>query len=276
MIYPRRHHFVPAWLLRRFAAEDGFVWWWSRDLTAGNVLKQRPEGVFCRRDLNARLLDDGSLDQSVEITLGVMDDQIENITQKLLVQGRAGKPPNLTASDKRILDKFLFVQFKRSPEWRTEEMEREVFRKLTGAELPTGMPTRIDSSISPSLSSQARNVLQNDYVESLLLDDPEVLNVLQEKGLLICRVPYGQALVLGTSVVVSAGTGAGSLRENHRGLAFPLSSDILLYVGNSKDVRMVRKLSAEDVNKINEQVAAHCHGIAGNSEELVRSFVPPR
>lgn len=276
MTSPRQHHFVPAWLLRRFAAEDGFVWWWSKDLNAGNVLKQKPEEVFCRRDLNARVLHDGTLDQSVEIELGILDDRVERITQELLKKGRVGEAPNLTVSEKRTLDEFLLVQFKRSPEWRTENMEREVFRELTGNELPSDVPKRIGANISPSLSSHARNLLQNDYVESILRHDPNVANVLGEKGLLLCRVPHGAALALGSSVVVPAGTGAGSLSEYHRGLAFPLASDIFLYVGNSKDVRMVCDLLAEEVDIINKQVAVHCHGIAGKSEDLIRSLIPSR
>ena len=273
---PRRHHFVPAWLLRRFADKDGFIWWWSKELDARNVLRQKPEEVFCRRDLNTRVLDDGALDQSVEIGLGVLDNEIKDITQKLLEQGRASKPPTLTLIEKGILDRFLSVQFKRSPEWRTSEMEQEVFREMTGNEMPDDMPTRIGARTCPSVASDARNALQNDYVESLLFDDPYVANVLSEKGLLILRVPHGEALVVGTSVVVSAGTGAGSLCESYRGLALPLASDILLYVGKSKEVREVLDLSVEEVNMVNRQIAIHCYGIAAKSENLVRSFVPQK
>ena len=278
MSNPRQHHTVSAWLLRRFTDDDGYLWWWTKDLEAGDVQRQKPDRVFRRRDLNARVLKDGSLDQSVERKLGILDDKIDHITQMLVEQGRAGKPPELTVFEKGMLDKFLFVQYKRNQELRTPKMESEVYQETTGEELPGDVPPRIDTSVGTSASSDARTILQNEYADSLLLDDPQVANILGEKGLVICRVPCGEALVVGTAAVVHAGTGtgAGRLHESHRGLAFPLASDILLYVGKSRDVREVHDLITKKVNEINMRIAGHCHGITGKSEKLVRSLIPSR
>ena len=202
-----------------------------------------------------------------------LDGKIAPIADKLIDQGLSGHPPNLTVNEKNLLDYFLFVQFKRSAEWRNEEMEREVYGDLTGDELPNGVPRRIGAHSITSASSYARRILQNDFANSLLLGNDEIAEVLHGKGLLICRVPRGEALVVGTTVVVSAGADAsnGSLEDSRRGLAFPLASEILLCVGNTKDVREICDLSAEQVQTINKQIARHSLGIAGQSSELVRS-----
>ena len=76
--------------------------------------------------------------------------------------------------------------------------------------------------------------------------------------------------------MVSAGSGAGSLDELHRGLALPLASDVLLYVGGESGVREHRDLTATEVETINGQIFRHSHGIAGQSSELVRSVVCSR
>ena len=253
-----------------FADSDGFVWWWSKDLSGSQLKKGKPEVVFRRRDLNARVLDDGTLDQEAEREMQVFDDNIAPFVDKLISQGRNERPPSLTPNEKELVNHFMYVQFKRSPEWRTENMERDVYRDLTGGDLPKNVPPKIRASSDASVSSKARRILQNDFAESLPLEDKEVARVLREKGLLLCRAPQNTALVLGTTGVVSAGAAAGSLREAHRGLAIPLASDIFLYVGKSKDNREYRTLSAEQVQSINRQVAKHSYGIAGRSSELLR------
>lgn len=278
MTDPRLHHYVSAWLLRRFTDSDGFVWWWSKKLSNGAVKKGKPEVVFRKRDLNARVLDDGTLDQETEKAMQSLDGAIAPIADKLIDQGLSECPPDLTTREKHLLDYFLYVQFKRSPEWRTEEMEREVYRDLTGDELPNGVPPRIGAHSVASASSHARSILQNDFASSLLLENSEIAEILHKKGLLICRVPRGEALVVGTTVVVSAGADArtGRLQDSRRGLAFPLASEILLCVGNTKDVREFCDLSVQQVQTINKQIAKHSFGIAGQSSELVCSALSSR
>ena len=236
-----------------------------------------PDTVFRRRDLNASISEDGTLDQSVEVRLGEeFELEFKAITAKLVDQGRSGNCPQLTNREKTRLDESLYVQSKRSPEWRTEGLERDVYRDLTGCELPSGVPSRIRTGVGASPAHRARRILQNDFADSLLRGSSEVARVLSAKGLLLFRVPRGRALVVGTTAVVSAGSGAGSLDEMQRGLALPLASDVLLYVGGRSSVREHRDLTAFEVETINGQIFRHSHGIAGQSSELVRSVVCSR
>ena len=246
-------------------------------LPASMVRTGSPDTVFRQRDLNASISEDGTRDQSVEVRLGEeFEPEFKAITGKLVDQGRFGKCPQLTAREKTRLDEFLYVQSKRSPEWRTESLERDVYRDLMGRELPSGVPPRIGTGLGASPPQRARRILQNDFADSLLRGSSEVARVLRAKGLLLCRVPRGRALVVGTTAVVSAGSGAGSLDELHRGLALPLASDVLLYVGGESGVREHRDLTATEVETINGQIFRHSHGIAGQSSELVRSVVCSR
>ena len=214
----RQHHFVSAWLLRRFTGADGHLRWWSRDLASCTVRKGSPETVFRQRDLNTLVSDDGTRDQSVEDRLAdEFDDEMNQIAGRLVEQGRSGKRPEVTDPEKAKLDEFLFVQSKRSPEWRTETLERDVYRDLTGCDLPPGVPPRFGSGAPTSEAQRARAILQNDFADSLLRGDPKVAAVLRAKGLLLCLAHPEQAFIVGTTAVVSAGSGEGSLHKSHMG-----------------------------------------------------------
>ena len=265
---------MSAWLLRRFAGADGRVRWWSRDLADSTVRTGAPETVFRQRDLNASISEDGTLDQGVEVRLAEeFDPEFKEITGKLVDQGRSGKSPELNAREKTRLDEFLFVQSKRSPEWRTQSLERAVYRDLTGDVLPYGVPRRIGGDDSASPAQRARCALQNDFADSLLCGDREVARALRAKGLLLLRALLGQALVVGTTAVVPAGSGAGRLHERQRGLAMPLASDMLVCVWGERCTRELRDLTCEEVDVINGRIFRHSHGIAGRSCELVHSIV---
>ena len=142
----------------------------------------RPIPVFRQRDLNASISEDGTRDQSVEVRLGEeFEPEFKAITGKLVDQGRFGKCPQLTAREKTRLDEFLYVQSKRSPEWRTESLERDVYRDLMGRELPSGVPPRIGTGLGASPPQRARRILQNDFADSLLRGSSEVARVLRAK-----------------------------------------------------------------------------------------------
>ena len=150
-------------------APDGRIRWWSRDLAASMVRTGSPDTVFRQRDLNASISEDGTRDQSVEVRLGEeFEPEFKAITGMLVDQGRSGQCPQLTAREKTRLDEFLYVQSKRSPEWRTEGLERDVYRDLTGCELPPGVPPRIGSGLGASPAQRARRIIQNDFADSLL------------------------------------------------------------------------------------------------------------
>lgn len=271
---PRQQHGVPACLLRRFTDECGMLWWASKEWTDGKVLKGKPETIFRKRDLNARITSAGQLDQEIEIKLGSWDTVINRIAEKLVCQGRDGKPPCLSASEKQDLDHYLFIQYKRTHENITAEDEDQIYKDLTTEEVREDFShSEIDSKGPTGQSGRdvGARIVQNDKANSVLTVNKEVSLVLQRKGLRLCRAPKGQAFVMGAKGVITAGSGEGALHENNRGLVLPMASDILLYVGGHESIWRICDLSTEEVQYINRQTAGDCKAIAAREPDIVRS-----
>ena len=275
---PRQQHGVPSCLLRRFTDESGKLWWASREWTAGNVLKGRPETIFRKRDLNARIMCNGRRDQEIELKLASWDAKIDRITGKLVSQGHVRKRPCLSASEKRELDDYLFVQYKRTHEYLTSEDEDQLFEDLNAVEPSDGSSSSRGERKRPvgqTDRDSPNGIVQNDKASSVLIEDENVSRVLRGKGSLLCRAPKGEAFVIGSKGVITAGSGEGALHEDQRGLVFPLASDILLYVGLNRGDRIVCDLSIEEVRYINADTARDCNAIAGRDPTLVSSALFP-
>ena len=219
-------------------------------------------------------MSDGQLNQEIEVKLGSWDAKINRIAEKLVCQGRDGKRPCLSASEKEELDDYLFVQYKRTHEYLTDENENQIYEDLRTEEVSEESSSSRTDPRDPTgqiYHDLGARIVQNDKANSVLTGDENVSLVLRGKGLLLYRPPKGQAFVLGSKGVITAGSGEGALHESHRGLVLPLASDILLYVGPDEGVRAVCDMSTEEVRYINMQTAGDCKAIAGRDPGLVRT-----
>ena len=114
-------------------------------------------------------------------------------------------------------------------------------------------------------------IVQNDKANSVLTVSKGVSPRASTEGTAVVSAPKGQAFVMGSKGVITAGSGEGALHENNRGLVLPLASDILLYVGGDESIWTVCDLSTEEVQYINRQTAGDCKAIAGREPDIVRS-----
>ena len=233
---PVSHHYVPRWLLKRFCDPDGKLWWRRRDWPAGKAHPQSLESVFYQNHLNTLFAANGSKDFRVEEDLAKLDRELSQITDGLVSQARQGHPPYLDEASRAQLDSYMFVQYKRSPDLQAE------------AKFP-----------------------HNARVAAVLQPSEDVNQVLKTKGLYLMSAPPGSAFVVGSQVVLRAGSGqAGRLEDPDHGLAFPLASDVLLGLVHGSDFREHDVLSAEEVHTVNRRTAAYCQEIAGPDSLTVR------
>ena len=236
---PIKHHYVPEWLLKRFCDEDGKLWWRRRDWPPEKVHPQSLDSVFYQNHLNTLFADDGSKDFRVETDLAKLDRELADITDRLVQQGRRGRPPELDEESRAKLYSYIFVQFKRSPDLHAEE-----------------------------------HWPHNARVAALLQSSEEVRQVLSTKGLYLMSAPPGSSLVVGSQVVLRASAGqAGQLEDAHQMLAFPLASDSLLCLVHGPSRRQHGVLSADEVAFANRGTAAYCQEIAGPDPQTVRRAV---
>ena len=225
----KARHYVPVWLLKRFCDEHERLWWRRSDWPREKVLPGSPSAVFHENNLNTRYAADGSRDVHVENDLAALDGRIAEITACLVEQCRQGRSPDLDKQGMAFLRRFMFVQFKRPPElW------------------------------------EGSGDTHNERVEAVLKPSMEVSQVLKTKGICLWSVPSGSALLIGSQVVLRAGSGRpGRLEEPDHGLAFPLASDVLLGFFHGACRRDYDVLSASEVDAINRATAHHCIAVAG-------------
>ena len=80
MNVPKRQHYVPQMLLRRFTDEDGFLYWCN----GSKIQKSRPKQVFFENHLYTKYNDDGEVDVSVENHLSIMEGSNSPIIEKII------------------------------------------------------------------------------------------------------------------------------------------------------------------------------------------------
>ena len=226
---PTAHHSVPVWLSKRFCGVDGLLWWRHHDWPNTETKRSSPRALFYKNNLNTRYAADGSKDVQVENELAEIDGTIASITACLVKQCRQGNSPDLDEENLALLYSYAFVQYKRPPELRENGV---------GA--------------------------HNEWVDAVLEPSREVSRVLETKGLSLWSTPPGLALVLGSQVVLRAGSGRpGHLEQSDHGLTFPLASDVLLGFVPGSSRREHHMLSVREIVSVNRATAACCTTIAG-------------
>ena len=123
---PRRHHYIPQFLLRRFANDEDQVK--TADLKTGRTYSQPVRKAAAVRDYNATYDEAGNRTQVAEILLGKMEDYFAPIID-LLVRGELSAPRLAPESIRRVIATFVLVQWGRTP------AGREVLSRPADAQL---------------------------------------------------------------------------------------------------------------------------------------------
>lgn len=122
---PKRHHFVPQLLIRNFAAGNGHVQFYSKDAAASGIVARNPQKVFVRQHLYTRFEQDGIKDVSQEHAFGELENAAAPVIRKIINAARQVRVPGLRLDKKLTWDAFLYEQWRRVPDLRTELFTRE-------------------------------------------------------------------------------------------------------------------------------------------------------
>jgi len=107
----RRHHYVPAFLLARFAdpVGDRRGWMYQLDTSTGKPQKTTPNSACFERDLYSQTVGDGR-DNTIEALFSIVEKHAASAIERLIAD-----PLKLTAEDRETLSYFLAFQFSRTP-----------------------------------------------------------------------------------------------------------------------------------------------------------------
>ncbi|MDF2797437.1 MAG: hypothetical protein K0R85_181 [Devosia sp.] len=127
---PKRHHYVPEFLLNNFRAQDNLVRLFDKKDAASGVVARNPTKVLFEPHLYTRTHNDGHRDAQLEAAYGRLEDASAPIVKRIVDSARAKRLPQLSAWEKAVWDQFLYNQWRRVPELHATLFTREFFDKL--------------------------------------------------------------------------------------------------------------------------------------------------
>jgi hypothetical protein len=281
---PKRQHFNPEMLLRRFTDEDGRLFFFNKRFPDGGVLSTTPANLFCETHLYTAKDKNGVMDVQLERDYADLESLANPIIEKIVSASRRGLRPQLTAQERDIWDVFFCNQWKRVPEIREKVFDRENIEsrltRLVATFEANGRPLTSNDASNLRNPKWVARVKKNTMIEALKHPSPEVLAILKQKGLCIAVIrKRGKSFVIGSLPVVK-------LNHPHREhlsdptveVWLPISFDIavspaFMLSGNE----LVREIYDESiVRRINRATFAQSTTIAGRSEKLIASLTHSR
>lgn len=279
---PKRHHFVPQLLLKRFTNDEGLLYFYDKRRPENGVCCTGPSNLFVESHFYSELGDDGGQDPWLERILAKLESNTEPILQRIIESARKGELPNLSQEEKEIWDYFLYYQWKRVPDsldrasgledfdaelQRTLDRVEKDFRKLTDEEWQRFRDP-----------DYKRKLRQNVKVDVVARIGPDVLKIIKYKGLGIGVIENPKkSFVIGSNPVVKLTyRGQTHLADPSVELWLPISSDIAILLLPSHKQEKLLPLSDENVRHLNRSILSQSTVVACRSESLIRSLVNPR
>ena len=273
---PRRHHYIPKFLLEHFTDDDGRLYIFDKQRPEQGVFESSPQNVFLQRDFNTTLDLNRERDYSVENEFSKIEGLASQIITKVIQDSREGKFPNLTPDDKSKLDRFVHIMCSRSPEFRIDfktnwkKPFREGYDRIAKEE---GGSLRWDDLPKEE---------QERYLDNALKEFPLtthgpiseklsfLLQTLSNKKICIAMVPTARkSFIIGSDpVILIRNATADDIEE----VWLPVSHDIsVVYYSESRFDYMPE----EEVRFFNEKIIEKSQIVAGRSKRLIESLSQP-
>jgi hypothetical protein len=281
MPQPKKHHFVPEMLLKRFCDGDGRLYFYDKAISHLGVNRTTPRNLFAETHLYSEIKKDGTRDAALEAAFSDLESRAEPIVEKLVKAGRASVAPNLSASETQLWHEFFYAQWRRVPDIHNRvvyEGEIEDYIDFLADRFRQIAPHRAAELAELETPEGRRRIVQNARVDTLSKQSTEVLCLLEERGLAVVAIRnLRKQFVVGSAPVVKLTTKRSShIAALTTEVWLPVASDVMVGVGIGKGKESVRKIdSGEVVRRINQAIAGQSSVIAAASRALVESLANP-
>lgn len=276
MSIPKRHHYVPRFLLVNFLDNEGKLW--VRQCDNEKVWQNSPEAAYVERHRYSLIDYKGHRDPALEQTYAVLEGATKTIVDKLLCAARSDRSPNLEQAEKAIWDEFIYHQMKRVPAVTNMLAEKLSWAERLEAAICTlrSRGIQIDSEELAKIRSPEvlDRITQNATVKALAADSPIIRTLLGAAEIEIGVAKNSSAFVIGSRPIGRAGEGLLSASQGKALMWFPIASDVAVRPLFDGDGRTIR-LDDEAVHAINTESLRQSDYVAGHSKELVQSIRKP-
>jgi hypothetical protein len=280
---PKKHHFVPQMLLRRFCDRDGKLWYFTKRAPKDGILYGSPQSLFYETHLYTVRETDGGKDSSLELYFSQLEGAANSVIDKVCAAARGGRNPGLTRDEKRIWDLFLYFQWKRTPDAISAAMSDDEFRVMLSESV-----TRFETTFR-SLNDKEKKLLQsevgrkqirhNAWVKAVGDPGPLVQKALGRMGLAVAviRKPNKSFIIGSRPSVKLTPPGETRLGQPDVELWLPVAADVAIGAFSEGGTEAVINLTDDAwLRQFNLAVFQNSTSIAGRSERLIKSITGAR
>lgn len=278
---PKRHHYVPEMLQKRFIDDAGWLHAFSKKRADGRVYPVRPEKLFVEKHLYSETDADGSRNPEMERTLGRLETLADPVVERMVEAARHGRSPNLNPAELDVWCYFFAIQWRRVPDLHltvTPDDDVNASFDALVADLRLSQPhltAELDRLDTPD---ERQRMVHNARVGVLERVSGEVLDALRCRGLAIGVVERpDKRFVLGSRPVVKlTWPGATHISHPECELWLPIASDVVIGLGRGRSTETLVPVTAAQVRHLNSAAVSQSTVFASASADLTRSLARPR
>jgi hypothetical protein len=273
---PKRHHYVPEVILKRFTDEHGWLQLYSR--REGRVRRTRINNAFCEGHLYSEIDDQGRKDPRVELELSWLETVIDPILAKFENSAGTGQLPNLSPAELLTWRFFFVVQWRRVPDLHQtvatdEETAAELHQILD--DMQARFPERAAEIEAMRDAAEMRRTIRNARVRGVPEVSQRVMDAMQTRGVAVLSITAPtKSLVIGSRPVVQMAFRDGlSLVDEATEMWLPISSKVAVGVGPRSEPETIYYLNNNAaIRHLNLSIARQSTEFASCSAKLTESI----
>ena len=275
---PKKQHFVPEMLSKRFARPDGKFFFHDRRREDNFIRPTTPANIMHQRYLYSPTDEKGVRDFSLEHRYNRIEtaaDQLFDRIEQLLDQKI---DPVIRGTNRELLDLFIYEQWRRVPDMHERVLTHEGFRsrvETAVAEyeqkygpLPDGRKMELIESLD------RREVLKQIPGRSLKKSSGAVLHAFQDKTPVIVEAPSPAEFIVGSYNVVKTSNQTADIRDSSIEVWMAFTPRYAIVLQGRKDALPHVVAAADHIEVINSAVSAKSSIIASKNSELIVKLRP--
>lgn len=276
MSLPRRHHFVPLLLQRRFTDANGRIFVFDKRRSEAGVFATTPGNAFVQKDLNSLELKDGSKHVGLELWYSELESEVAPIIDKIVERARAGRVPGLSDDERDVWDNFVYHQQKRAPDiferlQLVQEFEKELPARVAEYEREVRPLTEEERAEMFSPEGKKR-MIQHASVTARGRGSEEVIATLAALGIAAALIKSPKkSFILGDHPQARMGPD-GRLGHPATELWMPIATDVAVSPWGPPNEEKLIAVEGDHVRRVNEIIFKHSNVVASRSEQLLRSL----
>ena len=270
MSKPKRQHYIPQMILKRFADSGGWLYCCDRTGAKPRFWKTTPKNVFLETHLYTQYDDGGEADGFIEEHFSSLESAVSPIIDKIIDWSLQGKVSRLDANEKDLWLRFLVHQRRRTPDLRPLVKE-----KTSGLieEIPVAFEAYFGRNITPEEHTRVKNAdflgtAKRNAFSGFAAAKPrdDILTMLRNTSMLtgVVRNPK-KNFVIGSRPIVAFHDWFPVDQKVAVRLASPAGSDELRVLDDISEVR-----------RISKGIVRESTIFAGPSRQLVDSLARPQ